>query len=133
MGMPEAAVRTQIGRLIEGTPMVLFQFVEVPTGLPLDARERALRADTAFAGAAASNLTLTARCIGLGVAAIGMPPVLAAEADIRQILQVPDAYALVGIYGLGYPAVNGTPAVVKPGSDLLFLERWDAGEVAAPR
>lgn len=133
MGIPEAVVRTQIGRLMEGTPILLFQFVEVPAGLAPDARERALRADTAYAGAAASNMALVAGSLGLGVSAIGMLPFLAAEPDVRQILQVPDTQVLVGMYGLGYPAVSGTPSVARPGSDLLFLDRWNGGGSSGER
>jgi protease I len=127
MGMPEAVAKAQVGVFIEGAPILLFQFVEAPSGPPADARERALRTDTAFAGAAASNMALVARSLGLGVSAIGMQPFLAAEADVRQVLQVPDTQVLVGIYGIGYAAATATPAVARPGSDLLFLERWNSG------
>jgi putative intracellular protease/amidase/nitroreductase len=127
MGMPEAVVRAQIGMLLEGAPILLFQFMEAPAGQPPDAGERALRTDTAFAGAAASTMELAARSLGLGVSVIGMQQFLAAEGDVRRALGVPDNQVLVGIYGLGYPAVDGTPAVARPGSDLLFRDRWNGG------
>ncbi len=124
MGMPDGVVRAQIGMLFEGAPIVLFQFIEAPAGQSREGAEHVLRADTAFAGAAASNLELAARSLGLGVSVIGMQPFLATEGDVRRALGVPDNQVLVGIYGLGYPAVDGTPAVARPGSDLLFRERW---------
>jgi len=127
MGMPDGVVRAQIGMLLEGAPILLFQFIEAPVGQSPDAREHVLRADTAFAGAAASNMELAARSLGLGVSVVGMQQFLAAEGDLRRALGVPDNQVLVGIYGLGYPAVDGTPAVARPGSDLLFRDRWTGG------
>jgi putative intracellular protease/amidase/nitroreductase len=124
LGMPETAVKARVGAMLEGAPVLLFQFVEAPPGTAAGARDRTLRADAAFAGAAAANVALVARSMGLAVSAIGMPPFLEAEADVREILQVPDTQVLVGIYGLGYPTAAGTPAVARPASDLLFFERW---------
>ncbi len=127
LGIPDGVIRTRVGMMFEGAPLLLFQFIEVPTAQPPDAAEFALRADTAFAGAAASNMQLAARSLGLGVSVIGMQQFLAAEGEIRQVLAVPANQLLVGIYGLGYPAVDGTPALARPGSDLLFHERWNGG------
>ena len=126
MGMPEAVVRPQLSAVIEGAPVLIFQFVEVPAGLPADARDLVLRADTAVAGSAAGNLALVAQALGLGVSMIGMQPFLAAEAEIRQALQVPDNQLLAGIFGVGYPAVTATPSVARPEGDILFTERWTA-------
>jgi nitroreductase len=125
LGMPDALARAQIGMLLEGAPLLLFQFIEAPVGQSPEATERVVRTDTAFAGAAASNMELAARSLGLGVSVIGMQQFLAAEGDVRRALGVPDNQVLVGIYGLGYPAVDGTPAVARPGSDLLFRDRWN--------
>jgi hypothetical protein len=132
MGMPGGAVRAQIGRLLEGAPIVLFQFIEALVGQSADAAH-VLRADTAFAGAAASNMELAARSRGLGVSVMGMQPFLVAEGGVRRALGVPDNQLLVGVYGLGYPALDGTPAVARPGSDLLFRERWIGAGSAAER
>jgi protease I len=124
MGMLDGVVRDQIRTLFDKAPLVLFQFVEALPGQSGEAVEPLLRADTMLAGAAASNLELAARAQGLGVSVMGLQQFFAAEGEIRQVLGVPDNQVLVGIYGLGYPVVDGTPSVARPGSDLLFRERW---------
>lgn len=128
MGMAEGMVHAQVRRMIEGSPILLFQFVRMPTGLARAAREPVLRSEIAFAGSAAAHLSLVARDLGLGVSLLGLPAFIAAEEEIRQVLGVPGTERLAGILGIGYPALGatGTPVPAKPAAEIFFSERWGA-------
>jgi nitroreductase len=111
--------------LFDQAPVLLFLFVREPQETARPGTEEAVRADVFYAGSAAANLALAARSLGLGVAPLGLPRFLAAEADIAQLLEVTEASRLVGILALGWPSLSGTPAVARPVSEILAFERWN--------
>ena len=73
------------------------------------------------AGIAAENLMLAARGQGLGSVFVGVFD----EAQLRNLLSVPEAVKIVGLFPLGYPAEERTAGPPrKPLSDICFDEQW---------
>ena len=72
--------------------------------------------------AACQNMLLAAHTQGLGSLWFGLS--LAAEQQIKQVLQVPEAVKLVTTIALGYPAQEPLPPVRKPVSEVTYSETW---------
>ncbi len=73
------------------------------------------------AGIAAENLMLAARGQGLGTVFVGVYD----EVKVKGILSIPATVRVVGLFPLGYPAVeqkDGPPR--KPMQEICFHDRW---------
>lgn len=80
------------------------------------------------AGIAAENLMLAARGLGLGSVFVGVFD----EAQLKNLLNVPEAVRIVGLFPLGYPAdekKDGPPR--KPLFDICFDEQWGRNTTCA--
>jgi nitroreductase len=133
LGLNEQNLRRAFGPVVESASAMLFAFVEVPKIDGKDVRDRALRADTVYAGASIANFVIAARSYGLGVAALDYTPFLAADADIKRLLEVPDAFVLVNIICVGRAAAEAPPIPVRPVSEVLSYERWSRVGTNLPR
>lgn len=74
-------------------------------------------------GIAAENLMLAAHAQGLGTVFVGVFD----EGKIRELLAIPAAVRIVGLFPLGYPA--GEPKAGPPRKaleEIVFAERWTA-------
>ncbi len=133
LGLSEQNLRRAFGPVVESASGILFAFVEAAKIDRPDARDRLLRADTVYAGASIANFVIAARGYGLGIAALDYTPFLAADADIKRVLEVPDAFVLVNIICVGRPAAEAPPIPVRPVSEVLSYERWSRGGTNVPR
>lgn len=76
-------------------------------------------------GIAAQNLMLASRALGLGTVFVG----IFNEEEVRNLLQIPSALRVVGLFPVGYPFEEkaGGPAR-KPLSEIVFYDRWEHGK-----
>jgi nitroreductase len=73
-------------------------------------------------GIASQNLMLAARGLGLGTVFVGVYD----EQKVKELLGIPEAIRVVGLFPLGYPAEekkDGPPR--KPLSEICSYERWE--------
>ena len=89
------------------------------------------REATSFEGAsvypACQNLLLAARALGYGGVMTGWHA--AVEAELRELLAIPDDVFVAGTITLGRPEGNHGPVRRRPMTELVFAETW--GEPAA--
>ena len=71
---------------------------------------------------AAQNLIVAARALGLGTTFTTFH--VAAEADVREILELPDEVILGVMVALGWPARPFGPVHRKPLDEVLHWDRW---------
>lgn len=124
IGLNEQNLRRAFAPVVESAPVMLFAFVVPPAIDRPDLRERTLRADLGYAGASIANFVVAARGFGLGVATLDYAQFLAAEAEIKRLLQVPDASVLVSILCVGRAVAEAPPIPVRPLAEVLSYERW---------
>ncbi|MEN8159190.1 MAG: nitroreductase family protein [Myxococcota bacterium] len=115
-------------RMLDGAAHLLDHFAEVPAWIvicgrkvyPPQAPSEAMVWSTVYP--AGQNLIVTARALGLG--AVFTTFHLAAEAEFREVLQIPDD-ALLGVcVAVGHPARSHGPVSRRPVSDVLHWDRW---------
>ena len=68
--------------------------------------------------AAAMNILLAAKGLGLGAVWTGVYPGEERIAIVREVLAIPDGYAPLNVIPIGYPAENPTPK-----------DKWNASKV----
>ncbi len=74
------------------------------------------------AGLAAQNMMLAARAQGLGTVFVGIYD----EDKIKNLLQIPSAIRIVGLFPLGYPVEEKKDGPArKPIRDFCFFEKWE--------
>ncbi len=71
---------------------------------------------------ACQNLLLAAKAMNLGTCWMGA--LLVIEAEIKKLLEVPDAAQLMAVIALGHPAENPLPRVRKSLSETAYYEKW---------
>lgn len=76
---------------------------------------------------ACQNLLLAARALGYGGVLTGWHA--GVEDELRELLAIPDNFAIAGTIPLGRPEGNHGPVRRRPLAELVFDDRWDA---AAP-
>ncbi len=133
IGLDEQNLRRTFAPVVEPAPVMLFAFVALPATDRPDVRERTLRVDIGYAGASIANFVVAARGLGLGVAPLDYPQFLGAEADIKRLLQVPEASVLVSIMCVGRTAAEAPPIPPRPVWEVLSHERWGAPGARGPR
>jgi nitroreductase len=69
---------------------------------------------------AMQNMVLAAHAMGLGTVHVG----LFDAAQVAQLLNVPDEFAVVEMTPLGYPAAEGKPPQRKELAEIVFYESW---------
>ncbi len=72
---------------------------------------------------ACQNLLLAARALGYGGAFTGWHH--AVEAELRELLAIPDGVFLAGTITIGKPAGHHGPVRRRPISELVYTERWE--------
>ena len=68
------------------------------------------------------NILLGCRAKGLGASLTTMHQVF--EAELIDLLRMPDSHGIVAVIPIGYPKGNFGPVTRKPSSAITFLEQW---------
>jgi hypothetical protein len=72
---------------------------------------------------AMQNFTLAARALGLGTVVTTF--FLAAEAELREAIKIPDEWMLAGLLPLGWPVGHHGPLRRHPVAEVSYLDTWD--------
>jgi nitroreductase len=73
---------------------------------------------------AVQNLLLSARALGLGGSVFNFP--LSHEAELRELLAIPENNQIYCVLPIGYPTDRPGPVKRKPVKDVVFLEKFGA-------
>lgn len=120
-GAVEDSPKARMARVMQG---YVDEFESVPV-LVLPCLQR-YREPNSFEGAsvypAVQNLLLAARALGYGGALTGWH--LAVEAELRELLEIPDDVFVAGTITIGKPAGAHGPVRRRPMRELVYTETW---------
>jgi nitroreductase len=116
-GSPKARMARTMQQFVDG-----FESVPVLV-LPCLVRYRdPMPAEGASIYPACQNLLLAARALGYGGVITGWQQVV--EAELKQLLAIPDDVFMAATITLGRPAGSHGPVRRRPTSELVFVEQW---------
>lgn len=72
-----------------------------------------------------SYMTLAAKSLGLGTHWSSLVAFTYPSAMIRDLLGIPDGYCIYDMLGLGHPAMEAKPRLVRDGEAMTHYERYD--------
>lgn len=125
-----AAMPDRTKRVISSAEHLAFHFGEAPVLILVCARGL-LPPDLAYAASshygsifpAVQNLLLAARGLGLGATLTTLHKMH--EAELKQLLGIPEKVETVALIPIGHPAGKYGPTKRRPIEDVTHVERWD--------
>ena len=115
------------GKHIPEVPVLLFVCGERDWPLATPAEARIGLAPPSFGSVypCVQNILLGCRAKGLGASLTTMHQVF--EAELIEILGIPESHGIVAVIPIGYPKGNFGPVTRKPSRSITYLESWGQG------
>jgi nitroreductase len=118
-----------LGKRLKYVPVLLFICGERDWPGAVPAAERKGLAPPSYASVlpCVQNILLGCRAKGLGASLTTMHQMF--EAELCELLDIPDTYGIVAVLPIGYPEGNFGPLRRRPSAEITYLDRWDSASI----